>query len=372
MNAPKSRLALAAALLAAAAQGEVLYEKEGVALSGSVRVIHRDAAICQVLEESESPEAYEQTKLNHGRPLHVWRLDYGVLNGSGQPLSDLTAHVQIEAQWPPCTNWTGLGQYPGPVQWAGSFETIQRTSGMRPGEEAAATAYVLAFDGQPPRFGRRQVTYRFGAVAPSGAQAADSPPAASASPAPAVQPEQEVPSPTCTGMEAGAKCWLELTNQPGCYAWTEHFLTHQRFSWTGDCDRGVPNGSGTLRETWRWASGGTGWYELTGLMRDGKEHGRWVGRGDQGSDEGEYIDGQQEGRWVHRYHPSNVQSDSHHVEEGQYVGGKREGLWVLRWNTGDRVETPYTNGLRQGRQHRYDSSGKLERTYIFVNDELQD
>ena len=346
MNAPKSRLALATALLAAAAQGEVLYEKEGVALSGSVRMIHRDAAICQVLEESESPEAYEQTKVNHGRPLHVWRLDYGPLNGSGQPLSDLTAHVQIEAQWPPCTNWTSLGQYSGPVQWAGSFETIQRTSGMRPGEEAAATAYVLAFDGQPPRFGRRQATYRFGAVAPSGAQAADSPVAPSASPAPAVQPEQEVPSPTCTGMEAGAKCWLELTNQPGCYAWTEHFFTHQWFSWTGVCDRGVPNGSGTLRETWSWGSGGTGWYEATGLMRNGKEHGRWVGRGDQGSGEGEYVDGQQEGRWVHRYHPSNVQSDSHHVEEGEYVDGKREGLWVLRWNTGDRVETPYTNGLR--------------------------
>ena len=372
MNALQTRLALTTLLLAVAAQGEVLYEKEGVALSGSIRMIHRDAAICQVLEESESPEAYEQTRANHGRPLHVWRLDYSALNGSGQPLSDLTAHFQIEAQWPPCTNWTGLGQYPGPVQWAGSFETIQRTSGMQPGEEAAATAYVLAIDGQLPRFGRRQVTYRFGAVTPSDPQTVGSPQAPSTSPALAVRAEPEIPSPTCTGMEAGAKCWLELTNQPGCYAWTEHFFTHRRLSWTGDCDQGVPNGSGTLRETWRWGSGGTGWYEATGHMRDGKEHGRWVGRGDQGSSEGEYVDGQPEGHWVERYHPANASSDSHYVEEGQYLSGKREGLWVLRRNAGSRMETPYRNGLRHGRAHMYDSSGKLERTYVYVNGRIQD
>ena len=372
MNESQTRLALATVLLTVAAQGEVLYEKEGVALSGSVRMIHRDAAICQVLEESESPEAYEQTRANHGRPLHVWRLDYSALNGSGQPLSDLTAHFQIEAQWPPCTNWTGLGQYPGPVQWAGSFETLQRTSGMQPGEEAAATAYVLAFDGQPPRFGRRQVTYRFGAVTPSDPQTVGSPQAPSASPALAVRAKPEIPSPTCTGMEAGAKCWLELANQPGCYAWTEHFFTHQRFSWTGACDRGVPNGSGTLRETWRWAGGANGWNEMTGVMRDGNWHGRSVWRGDQGSGEGEYVDGRPEGHWVERYHPADVSSDSHYVEEGQYVSGKREGLWVSRWNAGSRMETPYRNGLRHGREHMYDSSGKLERTYVYVNDRIQD
>ena len=82
----------------------------------------------------------------------------------------------------------------------------------------------------------------------------------------------------------------ELTNQTGCYLWTEHFMTHERFRWTGDCDqgmRGVPTGWGTLRQTWRRASGGTGWWKATGLMGASKEHGRWVWRGDQGSNEGE-------------------------------------------------------------------------------------
>lgn len=107
------------------------------------------------------------------------------------------------------------------MQWAGSFETIQRTGGMKRGEEAAVTVYVLAFEGQPPRFGR-QVTYRFGAMTQSAPPAADSHPDPSVSPATAVQPKPEVPSPTCTRMEAGAECWLELTNQSGCYAGTEH------------------------------------------------------------------------------------------------------------------------------------------------------
>ena len=307
MHAPNTRLALAAALLAAATQGEVLYEKEGVALSGSVRMIHREAAICQILEESESREAYEQTKANHGRPLHVWRLDYSALNGSGKPLSGLTAHFEIEAQWPPCTNWTGLGQYPGPVQWAGSFETIQRPAGMRPGEEAAATAYVLAFDGQPPRFGRRQVTYRFGAATPPAPEVSEASPVPSPASAAEVQPAQRpvVPQPTCPGMEPLEPCWRELDNEPGCYLW-DVAVPNQHVVWDGDCGGGLVSGPGTLRETWRWAGGGTGWYEETGVMRDGKRHGRWEGRGDQGSGEGEYVDGQQEGRWVHRYHPANV------------------------------------------------------------------
>ena len=220
MNAPQTRLALATALLAAAGQGEVLYEKEGGALSGSVRMIHRDAAICQVLEASESPEAYKQTKANHGRSLHVWRLDYGVLNASGQSLSDLTAHFQIEAQWPPCTNWTGLGQYPGPVQWAGSFETIQRTAGVRPGEEATATAYVLAFDGQEPGLSRWQVDFRFGPVTAATEPAPEPAATVDPEPAPALLP-------SCEGLEFPASvegCWTQFSEPPECRFWNTRWI----------------------------------------------------------------------------------------------------------------------------------------------------
>lgn len=113
-------------LTASVLHAEILYERDGIALEGSVRMAGRNAATCQVLAENESPEAYEAAKAHHGRPLHVWRVDYSAFNGSGKPLSQITAHFRVQSEWPPCTNWTSLARYPGPVQWAGSFETLQR------------------------------------------------------------------------------------------------------------------------------------------------------------------------------------------------------------------------------------------------------
>ena len=84
------------------------------------------------------------------------------------------------------------------------------------------------------------------------------------------------------------------------------------------------------------------------------------------------MDGQREGHWIHRYHPADVSSGSHSVEEGRYANGKKEGRWVVRWNDGSRREIPYRNGLRHGREHDYDSSGKLEETNVYVNGERQD
>ena len=276
---------IAAGLLTAGfMSAETLYEQDGITLEGSVRLVHHNAAICQVLAESESPETYEATKPNHGQPLHVWRLDYGVLNGSGQALSDVTAHFQIEAQWPPCTSWTGLDQYPGPVQWAGSFETIQRPSGMQPGEEAAATAYVLAFDGQQPQFGRRQVTYRFGDAAPQAAETA-----------PLTEPLVPfLPEPLCIGRPEGTQCWIELANQPGCYLWDEYYdpgVDAPR--WNGGCSDGLANGTGTVT----WQLNGRS-VRLTGPVRNGKHHGcTAVSPSDDWDEKGRYVDGQRQGRW---------------------------------------------------------------------------
>ena len=117
MTTSRIKTWIAAGLLtASAAHGETLYQKDGITLEGSVRMVHRSAATCQVLEENESAESYEHTKSNHGRPLNVWGVDYAAFNGSGRSLSQITAHFRIEAEWPPCTNWAGLGQDPGPVQ----------------------------------------------------------------------------------------------------------------------------------------------------------------------------------------------------------------------------------------------------------------
>jgi len=145
-----------------AAHGETLYEQDGIRLEGTVRMVAREAGVCQVLEANESPESYERMKANHGQPLHVWRMDFGARNGSGRRLEQLTAHFRIDSEWPPCTNWTGLeGRYAKPVQWAGSFEVLQRPSGMQPGEEVANSVFVLAFHDREPRFENWQVDYRF-------------------------------------------------------------------------------------------------------------------------------------------------------------------------------------------------------------------
>ena len=275
---------IAAGLLAASASlGETLYEMDGITLEGSVRMVHRNAATCQVLAENESLEAYEQMKANHGRPLHVWRVDYSALNGSGKSLSDLTAHFQIEAEWPPCTSWTGLGQYPEPVQWAGSFETIQRPSGMQPGEEAIATAYVLAFHDLEPRFGRRQVTYRFG---PAGRQSTEAQPVLSA--APAATGQAVVPEPACAGRAEGAAYWMELADRPGCYVWNPNLRLDEIVTWNAGCSGGLAQGVGTLT-----LASGDDLQVATGLLQDGKPEGRWVIRSQDGDTTSEtFVNGQ--------------------------------------------------------------------------------
>ena len=325
-------------LTAGSLSAEILYEKDGIALEGSVRMVHRNAATCQVLAENESHEAYERTKVNHGQPLHVWRLDYSALNGSGRSLSDLTAHFQIDADWPPCTNWTGLGQYPGPVQWAGSFETLQRTAGLRPGEEAAATAYVLAIDGQQPRFGRRQVTYRFGST--SGG-ALEPQPSVEPSPGPEALPR---PEPVCKGPEEERPCWEESPAHPGCYVWNERFPGYA-MTWTGGCEDGLASGPGIL--TWTWKDTDT--IEEEGLLSDGKKHGHWVERREtEGlayptTEKGSYVNGKRHGRWVESFGGDGFWR----AFEGSYVDGVKHGRWTDTNSRGRADIDEYVYGERQ-------------------------
>ena len=144
---------------------ETFYQKDGIELSGSVRVVARGVGTCEVREESHSEGVYEQIKDNHGQPLDVWRLDYSAYNGSGNPLSSLSAHFRIESEWPPCTSWTGPeGTYAKPVQWSGSFQVLQKPYGMGPGEEVSDTVFVLVFHEHRPRFESWDVNYRFGKV----------------------------------------------------------------------------------------------------------------------------------------------------------------------------------------------------------------
>ena len=261
-----------------------------------MRLVGRNAATCQVLEENETSETYEATKAYHGQPLHVWRLDYGTLNASGKALSNLTAHFQIEAEWPPCTNWTGLGQYPGPVQWASSFETIQRTGGMQPAELATATAYVLAIDGQHPRFSRWQLDFRFSAV--TGTAAGTPPPVR---PPPEPEPSRG-PEPICDFETPGKwdNCWYGLASPADCYAWIGIGDWPGDPKWTGDCIDGLASGAGSLIvKGWHGITEEEKEWRSTGTFRNGKKHGHWVDtRIDGWTGEGPYVDGKRHGRWI--------------------------------------------------------------------------
>ena len=334
-------LIAALAVATAPAAADTLYEEKGVSLEGTVRLVGRNAATCQVLDENETPETYEATKANHGRPLHVWRLDYGALNASGKALSNLTAHFQIEAEWPPCTNWTGLGTYPGPVQWAGSFETIQRTGGLEAGAEARETLYMLAIDGRQPGFRNWQLDFRFGETTETAAE-----PLSLVPPPPEPEPQRAL-APICEDREGESDCWKPLPEPPGCHVWNHEFHPDFAVTWTGACEDGVATGPGIL--TW---DTGDNWedrwkLEARGALRDGKQHGHWVERNDpygglfSQTDEGPYVDGKRHGHWVER-------SDGGRRDEGSYANGLQHGRWVTyfrgeyshstRWHHGKQLE----------------------------------
>ena len=59
----------------------------------------------------------------------------------------------------------------------------------------------------------------------------------------------------CDGQPKGAECWLELTNQAGCYIWNPQFEPYKGATWTGGCSGGVARGRGTLK--WIWEVGDT-------------------------------------------------------------------------------------------------------------------
>ena len=144
-------------------QAEILYDKEGIQLHGTARIVTYNAATCHVLEEKQH---YEELKANDGQPLHVWRLDYSVHNRTGKALSYLRADFDIESEWPPCTNWSwegqGPGQYPGHVLWADQpFRSITAPYGMAADEVMEEELYLIVFHTDEPSFERWSTHFTF-------------------------------------------------------------------------------------------------------------------------------------------------------------------------------------------------------------------
>ena len=159
-----ARFGVLAVLAATGARAETFYDKDGVLFKGAIRLAVPNSAICNVLEEKHSEEEYEELKANQGRPLHLWRIDLVVRNGSGRELDFLQADSWVRSEWPPCTNWDGPEALPEPfvaMRWADSLEVLGMPNGMRLGQEQGRALYMLAFDGQRPRFGEWDINYTF-------------------------------------------------------------------------------------------------------------------------------------------------------------------------------------------------------------------
>ena len=185
------------ALLGSPASAEILYDREGIQVQGTARIVSRNAATCNVLEEKYSPEEYQKMKANQGQPLHVWQLDISAHNLTGKPLDFLSADFNIESPWPPCTNWSGEGPgggpsgdfvdaegQPQPVSWAGALKVLSMPYGMRVGQVERDTVFLAVFHEDRPVFKNWSVDYTFarqrsqGQQAPAAPQSREDPPRA--------------------------------------------------------------------------------------------------------------------------------------------------------------------------------------------------
>ena len=363
-------------LAAGSAHAQTLLEMEGIELRGSARVLQYGAKTCNVLEHVETPTEYERKKANHGQPVDVWQLDLSVYNGSGRPLDHLIAQYNIAAEYPPCTNWTGpeAGQIPGHVEWGGWLGTIQRSGSGNPtlpGETLTRTVYMLVFRGHEPRFDTWRLDYDFAATptTPPAARTEPPPPPSTPRPAnasaPTAAPAPVNPSETCAGKPEGTACFMEMSDQPGCYLWTGYFFANEIRTWSGECSGGYPQGDGTLRQ--RYDDDEHIWEDISeGTFVDGKMHGNWTiqyanGLGAQGP----FVDGRMHGDWrfieadgVGFAEGPMVDNKMHgnwtrqradgHVEQGPYVDDKLHGNWTIRHADGREDQGPFVDGKRHG------------------------
>ena len=146
------------------------------------------------------------------------------------------------------------------------------------------------------------------------------------------------PSQTCAGKPAGAACWMEISEQPGCHLWNPGLAPGATVTWTAQCAGGFAHGAGTM--TWVWDGNR---QTETGRLVDGKRNGHWVIRRSNGTvSEGPFVDGEENGHWVWRY------PDGYDMEEGEgpYVDGKMHGHWVIRRPNGTVEEWLFRDGER--------------------------
>ena len=277
-------------------QAEILYDRDGIQLQGTARIITYNAATCHVLKESLPESRYEELKGHDGQPLHVWQLDYSAYNGTGKGLSYLRADFDVESEYPPCSNWTGEGpgnsatgseRYSDPVQWGNQSRTLSAPAGMGSGEVKEGVLYLAVYHTHRPSFRRSSVHFTFGepdqTAPPPTEKAAASPHESGPDRGQKVRtgsPSSFQNAPPCAGQPKGTACWMELANQPGCYVWNGSLAVDETVIWTGECAEGMGEGTGTLN--WVW-DGGKESSETTGRLQEGSGTGSGSGAGRTGA-----------------------------------------------------------------------------------------
>ncbi len=173
---------------------------------------------------------------------------------------------------------------------------------------------------------------------PSPVSASTAPPADGASELP---PEISAAD-TCDAKPVGSQCWMQVSNQPGCYLWSGSLGRNSSVEWSGECLEGLAEGIGDLRWAWEDDQGEPNSENSNGRMAEGKHEGPWVVRFANGTvAEGPFVEGERHGHWVVRFADGRVW-------EGPFVEGERHGRWVLRLADGGVQEGPYVDGERHG------------------------
>ena len=155
----------------------------------------------------------------------------------------------------------------------------------------------------------------------------------------------EAPEPVCAGVADQKACWIPVQGMPDCHVWNPNPQPEETVSFdsSASCANGKLTGTGVL--AWRFRKDGewTSISEPGGPYVNGKRHGSWTVRFENGSVyEGPYVEGNRHGRWVETAADGGRQ-------EGHYVAGAPDGRWVY-YDSADNVVGGglWANGLRQG------------------------
>ena len=290
----KTTIAFCALTSVSVVQAEKLYERDGIELRGTARIVRNEVAIC---DENAS---FFYLKRNHGQPLHIWQLDFSVYNGSGQPLQHIAAHFNIRSKLPPCSSWYGPrvqassserafgGQnLPGPVFWGNSLE-VREDSNIEPDAELRGTVFVLVFHEHRPTFENLEVNFKFteqvGAAERETVSKTGRPVDSADEKGLTLARTDESTSgfsadQTCVE-QPEVPCWRKLDNQPQCYLWDNYREGADAImTWSGECSGGLAHDEGTLTLDWE-ITDAAGRVDRSkevskGHLQNGKKHGLW-------------------------------------------------------------------------------------------------